>query len=164
MVFAWLRVNGYGSLSGEVWDLKFQISNLKWLPGEAFRPAAFFFSHWRRLPRLNSTGRRAAMRSDFKSAISDLELEAEVGIEGRPPSAVLLRAQFRPDNTGVTAIWQDRPSSRRPTHFQRSLTEEFTEGQAAVAAHASIVSATASCFSSCSYSKAGNEANARMRH
>ena len=29
-----------------------------------------------------------------------LEVEARVGIEGRPPSALLLRAQFQPDNTG----------------------------------------------------------------
>ena len=55
--------------------------------------------------------------------------EAEVGIEGRPPSALLLRSQFRPYNTGSPALCQDRPASAIPTHFQRSVTEEFTEGK-----------------------------------
>ena len=57
------------------------------------------------------------------------ELEAEVGIEGRPPSALLLWAQFRPDNIWLGDTWQDRPSSALPTPFQRSFTEEFTEGR-----------------------------------
>jgi hypothetical protein len=56
-------------------------------------------------------------------------LEARVGIEGRPPSALLLRAQFQPDNTELEDAWQDRPASALPTPFQRSLTEEFTEGK-----------------------------------
>ena len=54
--------------------------------------------------------------------------EARVGIEGRPPSALLLRAQFRLYYTGSPAFWQDRPSSALAAPVQRSLTEEFTEG------------------------------------
>jgi hypothetical protein len=58
-------------------------------------------------------------------------LEARVGIEGRPPSALLLRAQFRLYYTGSAAFWQDRPSSALAAPFQRSLTEESTEGKMA---------------------------------
>jgi hypothetical protein len=36
----------------------------------------------------------------FSSKIPTKRLEARVGIEGRPPSALPLRAQFRPDDTG----------------------------------------------------------------
>ena len=55
-------------------------------------------------------------------------MEAGVGIEGRPPSALLLRAQFRPDNTGSGGSWQHRSSSARAAPIQCSFTEEFTEG------------------------------------
>jgi hypothetical protein len=54
-------------------------------------------------------------------------LEARVGIEGRPPSALLLRAQFQPENTGVYRFWQDRPFIAHAVPFQRSVTEESTE-------------------------------------
>ncbi len=47
---------------------------------------------------------------------SACELEARVGIEGRPPSALLLRAQFQTDNTRSGGSWQDRPFSARAVH------------------------------------------------
>ena len=68
--------------------------------------------------------------------------EAEVGIEGRPPSALLLRAQFQLYYTGSPVVWQDRPSSARSTPFQRSLTEEFTEGKKATVGFRPLVDIT----------------------
>jgi hypothetical protein len=60
---------------------------------------------------------------------NQLRMEARVGIEGRPPSALLLRAQYRPYNTGWRISWQDRSVSAPPRPFHRSFTEEFTEGK-----------------------------------
>ena len=42
-------------------------------------------------------------------------MEARVGIEGRPPSALLLRAQFQPDNTELEDSWQ----IAHPVPYQR---------------------------------------------
>ena len=62
--------------------------------------------------------------------MESLQMEAGVGIEGRPPSALLLRARFRPDNTGSARTWQDCSASALPAHFQCPVTEQSTEGTA----------------------------------
>jgi hypothetical protein len=73
--------------------------------------------------------RKSCRKAGFLLAISPDRIGATVGIEGRPPSALLLRAQFQPVNAGFPTFCQDRPSSRLSTPVQRSVTEEFTEGK-----------------------------------
>jgi hypothetical protein len=74
-----------------------------------------------------------------------VNVHIRVGIEGRPPSALPLRAQFRPDTTGFPRSWQDRPSSRLATPVQRSVTGEFTEGPGALRAGQIVIRAGAGC-------------------
>jgi hypothetical protein len=56
--------------------------------------------------------------------------EAEVGIEGRAPSVLQLRAKFRPDNTGLRLSWQDLSGSALQRPFIARLLKSSLKASA----------------------------------